>query len=130
VPAPNRPPQPTPAELEILQVLWRQGPCTVRDVHEALRDRHPVGYTTMLKLLQIMAEKGIAVRDESTRSHVYRAAVSEDRTKRRLVSELVDRAFDGSAAGLIMQALSARRVSPDELQQIRGLLDAAGRRDP
>jgi predicted transcriptional regulator len=102
----------------------------VRDVHEALRDRHPVGYTTMLKLLQIMAEKGIAVRDESTRSHVYRAAVSEDRTKRRLVSELVDRAFDGSAAGLIMQALSARRVSPDELQQIRGLLDAAGRRDP
>jgi predicted transcriptional regulator len=89
-----------------------------------------VGYTTILKLLQIMVEKGIAVRDESARSHVYRAAVSEDRTKRRLVSELVDRAFDGSAAGLIMQALSAARVSPDELQQIRELLDAAARRDP
>ena len=130
MPAPNRLPQPTPAELDILQVLWRQGPCTVRDVHEALRDQHPVGYTTILKLLQIMAEKGIAVRDASARSHVYRAAVSEDRTKRRLVAELVDRAFEGSAAGLIMQALSARRVSPDELQQIRGLLDAAARRDP
>jgi predicted transcriptional regulator len=129
VPAPNRLPQPTPAELEILQVLWRQGPGTVRDVHEALRDQHPVGYTTILKLLQIMVEKGSAVRDESARSHVYRAAVSEDRTKRRLVSELVDRAFDGSAAGLIMQALSARRVTPDELQQIRELLDAAARRD-
>jgi predicted transcriptional regulator len=130
MPAPNRLPQPTPAELEILQVLWRQGPCTVRDVHEALRAQHPVGYTTMLKLLQIMVGKGIAVRDESARSHVYRAAVSEDRTKRRLVSELVDRAFDGSAANLIMQALSARRVSAGELEQIRELLDTAARRDP
>jgi BlaI family transcriptional regulator, penicillinase repressor len=130
VPAPSRSPQPTPTELEILRVLWRQGPCTVREVHEDLRDQHPVGYTTILKLLQIMVEKGIAVRDESARSHVYRAAISEDRTKRRLVSELVDRAFDGSAADLIVQALSARRVSPDELQQIRELLDAAARREP
>lgn len=130
MPAPSRSPQPTPTELEILRVLWRQGPCTVREVHEDLRDQHPVGYTTILKLLQIMVEKGIAVRDESARSHVYRAAISEDRTKRRLVSELVDRAFDGSAADLIVQALSARRVSPDELQQIRELLDAAARREP
>ena len=125
----SRPPHPTPTELEILTVLWRHGPCTVRDVHQALQDQHPVGYTTILKLLQIMVEKGIAERDESTRSHVYRPAISENRTKRRLVSELVDRAFDGSAAGLIMQALSARRVSPDELQQIRGLIDAAARRE-
>jgi predicted transcriptional regulator len=126
----DRSPQPTPTELEILLVLWRRGPGTVRDVHEALRDHHPVGYTTILKLLQIMAGKGLVARDESTRSHVYRAAISEDRTKRRLVSELVDRAFDGSAADLIMQALSARRVRPDELQQIRELLEAAARREP
>jgi predicted transcriptional regulator len=123
------PPHPTPAELEIVQVLWRRGPSTVREVHEALRDQHPVGYTTILKLLQIMVEKGIAVRDESARTHVYRAAISEERTKRRLVAELVDRAFDGSAANLIMQALSAKRVPPEELQQIRALIDAAGRRE-
>jgi predicted transcriptional regulator len=102
----------------------------VREVHEALKDQHPVGYTTTLKLLQIMVEKGIAARDESARSHVYRAAISEDRTKRRLVSDLVDRAFDGSAADLIMQALSARKVSAGELQQIRDLLDGAARREP
>lgn len=129
MPAPSRSPQPTPTELEILRVLWRQGPCTVREVHEDLRDQHPVGYTTILKLLQIMVEKGIAVRDESARTHVYRAAISEERTKRRLVAELVDRAFDGSAANLIMQALSAKRVPPEELQQIRALIDAAGRRE-
>jgi predicted transcriptional regulator len=125
---PAHPPHPTPAELEIMQVLWRRGPSTVREVHEALRDQHPVGYTTILKLLQIMVEKGIAERDESTRTHVYRAAISEERTKRRLVAELVDRAFDGSAADLIMQALSARRVSPDELRQIRDLIDSTARR--
>jgi predicted transcriptional regulator len=101
----------------------------VRDVHETLQDQHPVGYTTILKLLQIMVEKGIAARDESARTHVYRAAVSEHKTKRRLVSELVDRAFDGSAADLIVQALSAKRVRPDEVQQIRELLDAAERRE-
>jgi BlaI family transcriptional regulator, penicillinase repressor len=123
-------PHPTPAELEIIQVLWRRGPSTVREVHEALKDQHPVGYTTILKLLQIMVEKGIAERDASARTHVYRAAISEERTKRRLVAELVDRAFDGSAANLIMQALSAKRVRPDELQQIRDLIDAAGRREP
>jgi predicted transcriptional regulator len=128
--SPDRPPQPTPAEFEILRVLWHRGSSTVRDVHDAVRDTHPVGYTTILKLLQIMAEKGLVARDESARSHVYRAAISEDRTKRRLVSELVDRAFDGSAANLIMQALAARRVSPGELRQIRQLLDAAARRSP
>lgn len=126
---PAHSPHPTPAELEIIQVLWRRGPSTVREVHEALKAQHPVGYTTMLKLLQIMVEKGIAERDESARTHVYRAAISEERTKRRLVAELVDRAFDGSAASLIMQALSAKRVRPEELQQIRALIDAAGRRE-
>jgi predicted transcriptional regulator len=130
VPAPRRPPQPTPGEFEILRVLWRAGPATVRDVHDALKGQRGVGYTTVLKLLQIMVEKGIAARDESARTHIYRAAVTEARTKRRLVTELVDRAFDGSAAGLIQQALSAKPVSSDEIQRIRALLDAAARREP
>jgi predicted transcriptional regulator len=116
-------PHPTNAELEILRVLWRRGPSTVREVHESL-DREPrVGYTTVLKLLQIMAEKSLVSRDESTRSHVYRAAASEESTQRRLVSDLLDRAFEGSALGLVMRALDARPASREELQRIRQLLD-------
>lgn len=116
-------PQPTPAELEILRVLWRRGPSTVRDVHEGLPKARPVGYTTVLKLLQIMAEKRLVTRDESARSHVYAAAVSEETTQRRLVSDLLDRAFGGSAMGLVMQALAARPASAEELRQIRALID-------
>lgn len=116
-------PQPTHAELGILRVLWRRGPSTVRDVHGALPRDRAVGYTTVLKLLQIMAEKGLVTRDESSRSHVYAAAVSEDTTQRRLVSDLLDRAFEGSAIGLVMQALAARPASPEELRQIRALID-------
>jgi BlaI family transcriptional regulator, penicillinase repressor len=114
-------PQPTPAELEILQVLWREGPCTVREVQQRLDRRS--GYTTVLKLLQIMTQKGLTRRDEGARTHVYRAAAPEASTKRRLVSDLLDRAFEGSAAGLVVQALSAKRATPAELRRIRELLD-------
>ena len=116
------PPQPTNAELAILRVLWRSGPSTVREVHERL-DRRDVGYTTVLKLLQIMADKGLVRRDESARSHVYEAAFAEREVKRRLVSDLVDRAFEGSALGLVMHALESRPATAEELQQIRTLLD-------
>lgn len=116
-------PQPTNAELEILRALWRRGPSTVREVHEGLPKGRPVGYTTVLKLLQIMAEKGLVTRDESARSHVYTPAVTEATTQRRLVSDLLDRAFEGSAMGLVMQALAARPASPDELRQIRDMID-------
>jgi predicted transcriptional regulator len=114
-------PQPTPAELEILQQLWQHGPSTVREVQERLE--RDVGYTTVLKLLQIMTQKGLTSRNEIGRSHVYQAVAAEESTKRRLVSDLLDRAFDGSAAGLVQQALSARRATPGELRRIRELLD-------
>lgn len=117
-------PAPTPAEFEILRVLWTRGPSTVRDVHTALEERgRDVGYTTVLKLMQIMAEKGLVQRDASERTHIYRAAVAEDATKQRLVSDLLDRAFEGSALGLVMHALATRPADSDELQQIRALLD-------
>lgn len=119
-------PTPTPAEFEILRVLWRRGPSTVRDVHTALegsRAARTVGYTTILKLMQIMTEKGLVRRDESSRTHVYRAAAEEDRTKRRLVTDLVDRAFEGSALGLVMHALATRPAAPQEIEQIRALLE-------
>jgi predicted transcriptional regulator len=116
-------PDPTNAELELLQVLWRSGPQTVREVHDAVRGGRDIGYTTVLKTLQVMADKGLVTRDESARSHVYAAAVPENTVKRRLVTDLLDRAFDGSAAGLVMQALSAKRASPEEIREIRQLLD-------
>ena len=115
------PPQPTPAELAILTVLWRRGPATVREVHEALE--HPVGYTTVLKFLQIMTEKKLVRRTEAGRTHVYQPLVTEETTQRRMVSDLMDRAFGGSAARLVMQALSTKPASPEELQEIRRLLD-------
>jgi predicted transcriptional regulator len=118
------PPRPTEAELLILRVLWRRGPSTVREVQDHLeRERHP-GYTTVLKLLQIMAEKGLVARDESGRAHVYRAAVAEEETQSRLVGDLLDRAFGGSAAQLVLRALSSRPASVEELAEIRRLLDA------
>jgi predicted transcriptional regulator len=118
-------PLPTDAELSILAVLWKRGPSTVRDVHEALQPTHDTGYTTVLKLLQIMAQKGLVKRDESQRSHVYRAAVPADKTQRRLVGDLLDRAFAGSTADLVMRALSVKPASAEELAAIRELLDAA-----
>lgn len=115
-------PQPTNAELAILRVLWRDGPSTVRDVYERL-PTHDVGYTTVLKTLQIMTEKCLVQRDESARSHIYRAAVPANVVKRRMVSDLLDRAFEGSAASLVMHALSARTASAADLAQIRSLID-------
>jgi BlaI family transcriptional regulator, penicillinase repressor len=114
---------PTDAELAILTVLWRLGPSTVRDVHEALHPTQGTGYTTVLKLMQLMAQKGLVIRDETSRSHVYRAATAAAQTQRRLIGDLMDRAFAGSASQLVMRALSVKRASPEELEQIRTLLD-------
>jgi len=119
----RQPPRPTDSELAILRVLWQRGPSTVRDVHDELNERAPTGYTTVLKLLQIMTEKGLVVRDETERAHVYEARYSEQKTQRQLLSDLVDRAFGGSAAKLVVQALSGRKANPDELNAIRNLLD-------
>jgi BlaI family penicillinase repressor len=113
--------KPTDAELSILRVLWTEGPSTVRQVAEALG--RATGYTTALKLLQIMTEKGLVRRDERARTHVYEAAYTEDQTQRRLVSDLLNRAFGGSAAKLVLQALAANKTSPEELAEIKRFLD-------
>lgn len=119
----NALPSPTNAELDILRVLWRRGPSTVREVLDELGERRPVGYTTVLKLLQIMTDKRLVTRDAATRTHVYTPAVSEATTQRRLVSDLMHRAFGGSARDLVLQALSGRQAPPEELDAIRRLLD-------
>lgn len=119
----RQPPRPTDAELAILGVLWERGPSTVRDVHDDLNRHSPTGYTTVLKLLQIMTEKGLVVRDETQRAHIYESRYSEQKTQRQLLSDLADRAFGGSAAKLVMQALSGRKANSDELNAIRDLLD-------
>lgn len=119
----NDVPKPTNAELAILSVLWQDGPSTVREVFERLPERE-VGYTTVLKLLQIMTDKGLVQRDESARSHVYRATRPAAEVKRNLVSDLLDRAFGGSTAGLVMHALQNRKASAAELAEIRSLLDS------
>ena len=115
--------RPTDAELSILRVLWSRGPCTVRQVHEALADTRDTGYTTTLKLMQIMADKGLVKRNETARTHVYSAIAGEEQTQRQLVKDLVDRAFGGSAATLVMRALSAEGATDDELREIRKLID-------
>ncbi|HEX7121409.1 MAG TPA: BlaI/MecI/CopY family transcriptional regulator [Gemmatimonadaceae bacterium] len=119
---------PTNGELELLRILWRRGPQTVREIHDVVRRERDVGYTTVLKTLQVMTEKGLVRRDESRRSHVYSAALGEARVKRRLVADLLARVFDGSAEGLVMQALSTKRANPDELRRIRQLVDSLGKR--
>ena len=116
-------PKPTDAELSILRVLWRRGACTVRDVWEQLNPEQGTGYTTVLKIMQIMFEKGFLERDERNRSHVYHARVSEDQTQRQVVGHLLDRMFAGSTGKLVMQALSVKRTSPKERAEIRKLLD-------
>lgn len=116
-------PKPTAAETEILGVLWERGPSTVRAVQEVLEARRSTGYTTVLKLLQIMAGKGLVLRDERERTHVYRAAQPREAVQGQLIGDLVDRAFDGSAADLVMRALSTQRASKHELEEIRALLD-------
>ena len=112
---------PTEAELEILQILWTSGPLTVREVHEALHEKQ-IGYTTVLKQMQVMAEKGLLTRNERYRSHVYAARQPRERTQRQLITNLVQRAFSGSSKNLVLGALSARPVSKTELAEIRQLL--------
>ena len=116
-------PKPTDAELAILRVLWEKGPSTVRQVHEALADTRDTGYTTTLKLMQIMADKGLVKRNEASRTHVYSAIAGEHQTQQQLVRDLVDRAFGGSAAALVLRALSAEPTSDAELREIRQLID-------
>jgi predicted transcriptional regulator len=115
-------PRPTDAELAILQVLWDRGPSTVRQVFEALAGARETGYTTTLKLMQIMSEKGLVRRDETARTHVYAAVASRDRTQQHLVRDLLDRAFGGSAASLVMQALSSQPTSAEERREIEQLI--------
>ncbi len=115
--------RPTDSETEILAVLWEQGPCTVRQVHDVVGDRRGVGYTTVLKLLQIMTDKRLVERESKGRSHIYRAAAPAEQTQSRLVDDLVQRAFGGSASALVMRALGSRRASAQELADIRKMLD-------
>jgi predicted transcriptional regulator len=118
-------PRPTDGELAILRVLWERGPSTVRQVHAVLVARvGPIAYTTALKLLQIMTEKGLVRRDDTDRTHVYTTRLSEEQTQRQLVRDLLDRAFGGSASKLVMQALNARRATDEELGEIRRLIEA------
>lgn len=120
---PQKLPRPTDAELAILRVLWRLGPSTVKEVQEDLARRAPTGYTTVLKQLQIMTEKGLVTRDETQRAHLYTARLPEEETQSQLVGDLLDRVFEGSAGRLVMQALAARPASAEELAEIRRLLD-------
>jgi BlaI family penicillinase repressor len=122
---PRNRPRPTDGELEILRVLWERGPSTVRQVHEALAGTRDTGYTTTLKLMQIMADKRLVDRDESSRTHIYAASMSEEHTQRQLLNDLVDRAFGGSAAALVLRALSSRTTTDAELREIRRLIDEA-----
>lgn len=114
---------PTASELEILHVLWARGPSTVREVHDELNAGKPSGYTTTLKLLQIMTEKNLVRRDERERAHVYQARVPRDKTQSQMVGDIVDRVFGGSASRLVMHALAHKRSSAKELAEIRRILD-------
>ena len=120
-------PSPTDAELAILRVLWDRGPCTVRQVHEALKREQSTGYTTKLKIMQIMAEKKLVTRDESTRSHVYRAAISKNQTQRRVVKDMIEKVFSGSSTNLVMRALAAKQPTEAELKQVWKLLEQYSR---
>jgi predicted transcriptional regulator len=114
---------PTSSELEILQVVWQRGPTTVREVYRTLAAQRDIGYSTVLKFMQIMTDKGTLVRDEGVRPQVYRAAQPQQQTQRGIIRDLVDRAFGGSPASLVLQALSDKRATPEQRRQIRALLD-------
>ena len=116
-------PKPTEAELGILRVLWSRGPSTVREIWEQISAEQRTGYTTILKIMQIMYEKGLLERDEAQRSHVYHATLTEEQTQRQVVGHLLERVFSGSAPKLVMQALAMKKATPEELAQIRKLLD-------
>jgi predicted transcriptional regulator len=118
-----KPPRPTEAELTILQVLWQAGPNSVREILRILNESKPTGYTTALKMLQIMTEKGLVDRDESVRPQIYRARYSQEQTQRSLLKDLVRRAFGGSVKELVLQALATQRSTPEELAAIEKLID-------
>jgi predicted transcriptional regulator len=126
----SQPPKPTSTELEILRVLWERGPSTVREVHDVLSRTKPTGYTTVLKLLQIMTAKGSVTRNEDARAHVYAARQPEENTKRQLVGDLLQRAFSGSASQLMMHALAGKKTSAEEIEEIRRMLDEYEGRTP
>ena len=115
--------KPTPSELEILQVLWERGPSTVREVHEALGNKRSIGYTSVLKLMQIMTAKGTLRRNEQQRAHVYEAVQPAEKTKRQLALDVLQRVFDGSASQLMMHALADRKASKEEVDELRRLLN-------
>ncbi len=122
-------PRPTDAELAILRILWERGACTVRQVHDALSRERPAAYTTALKMLQIMTEKGLVRRDEKDRTHIYQPRLTEEQTQRQLVRDLLDKAFRGSSSKLVMQALASRRATAEELTEIRRLIEDREVRD-
>ncbi|PIQ48036.1 MAG: transcriptional regulator [Cytophagales bacterium CG12_big_fil_rev_8_21_14_0_65_40_12] len=115
--------KPTASELEILGVLWSKGAATVREVNEALNQEREIGYTTTLKLMQIMAQKGLVARDETSRTHIYKAAIDQDKVQATLLNRLVDSAFSGSASSLVMQALGQGKTSKSELEAIKKLIE-------
>jgi BlaI family transcriptional regulator, penicillinase repressor len=117
------PQKPTAAELQILQVLWERGPSTVREVHEALQEEKALGYTTVLKLMQIMTTKGLVRRDENQRAHVYEAQQPAEKTKRQFAADMLERVFDGSARELMLHALATQRSTREEIEELRNLLD-------
>ena len=117
------PQKPTAAELEILRVLWSRGPSTVREVHESLQEKKSLGYTSVLKFLQIMIAKGTVRRNETHRAHVYEACLPAEQTKRQLAGDMLQRVFEGSASQLMMHALAGRKASPEEILELRRILD-------
>ena len=118
------PPKPTAAELDILRILWSRGPSTVREVLESLNEKKNLGYTGVLKLLQIMTVKGFVRRDETNRAHIYEARRPADQTKRQLAADMLQRVFEGSASQLMMHALAGHRASASEIEELRRILDA------
>ena len=125
----QQPAKPTASELEILGVLWKRGPSTVREVHESFSGKKGAGYTGVLKLLQIMTAKGFVRRDESNRAHVYEAFRPADQTKRQLATDMMHKVFEGSASQLMMHALAGHRASTKEIEELRRILDAYEDRD-
>jgi len=117
------PHKPTASELEILRVLWTRGPSTVREIHESLSETKELGYTTVLKLLQIMTTKGTVRRNETQRAHVYEACQPAEQTKRQFAGDMLQRVFEGSASQLMMHALAGRKASAEEIKELRHLLD-------
>ena len=119
------PDSPTPVELAILQVLWQRGPSTVREIHNALKDQRDTGQSTTLKMIQVMTEKGLVLKDESVRPQVYSPARPAEQTQLQLIDELIQRAFGGSASDLVLRAASAKRITPKELAEIKKLIERA-----